>query len=77
MGGAFTLGMMIFLDAVVQCGTNMSLIDVSEKLEPVVGIPILGDQRSDLLVRVTGKRVRRGFGRCGEIVAGILIGRLL
>jgi maleate isomerase len=30
------------LDAVVQCGTNMSLIDVSEKLEPVIGIPILG-----------------------------------
>ncbi len=30
------------LDAVVQCGTNMSLVDVSEKLEPVVGIPILG-----------------------------------
>ena len=30
------------LDAVVQCGTNMSLIDVSERLEPTVGIPILG-----------------------------------
>ncbi|HYO64025.1 MAG TPA: hypothetical protein VER08_10375 [Pyrinomonadaceae bacterium] len=30
------------LDAVVQCGTNMSLIDVGEKLEPVIGIPILG-----------------------------------
>ena len=30
------------LDAVVQCGTNMSLIDVTEKLEPMVGIPILG-----------------------------------
>ncbi|MCC2643074.1 MAG: putative decarboxylase [Nitrospira sp.] len=30
------------LDAVVQCGTNMSLLDVSEKLEPVLGIPILG-----------------------------------
>jgi maleate isomerase len=30
------------LDAVVQCGTNMSLIDVSERLEPVLGIPILG-----------------------------------
>ena len=30
------------LDAVVQCGTNMSLIDVSEKLEPVIGIPIMG-----------------------------------
>lgn len=30
------------LDAVVQCGTNMSLINVTEKLEPLVGIPILG-----------------------------------
>jgi len=30
------------LDAVVQCGTNMSLIDVAERLEPVLGIPILG-----------------------------------
>lgn len=30
------------LDAVVQCGTNMSLIDVTEKLEPVIGIPMLG-----------------------------------
>lgn len=30
------------LDAIVQCGTNMSIIDVAEKLEPVIGIPILG-----------------------------------
>lgn len=30
------------LDAVVQCGTNMSLIGVAEKLESVIGIPILG-----------------------------------
>jgi maleate isomerase len=30
------------LDAVVQCGTNMSLLDVTERLEPVLGIPILG-----------------------------------
>ncbi|MEO6201808.1 MAG: hypothetical protein ABIP82_01090 [Nitrospirales bacterium] len=30
------------LDAVVQCGTNMSLLDVTEKFEPVIGIPILG-----------------------------------
>ena len=30
------------LDAVVQCGTNMSLIDVTQKLEPMLGIPILG-----------------------------------
>jgi maleate isomerase len=30
------------LDAIVQCGTNMSMIKVSEKLEPIIGIPILG-----------------------------------
>lgn len=30
------------LDAVVQCGTNMSLVDVAERLEPRIGIPILG-----------------------------------
>ena len=30
------------IDAVVQCGTNMSMINVSEKLEPMIGIPILG-----------------------------------
>lgn len=30
------------LDAVVQCGTNMSLLDVTERLEPELGIPILG-----------------------------------
>jgi len=30
------------LDAVVQCGTNMSMIDVTERLEPVLGIPVLG-----------------------------------
>ncbi len=30
------------LDAIVQCGTNMSLSQVSEKLEPEIGVPILG-----------------------------------
>src|SRR3712207_1610257 len=30
------------LDAVVQCGTNMSMSQVAERLEPVIGIPILG-----------------------------------
>jgi maleate isomerase len=30
------------LDAIVQCGTNMSLINVTEKLEPMIDIPILG-----------------------------------
>jgi maleate isomerase len=30
------------LDAIVQCGTNMSLIQVSERLEPVLGIPVIG-----------------------------------
>lgn len=30
------------LDAIVQCGTNMSMSQVTEKLEPVLNIPILG-----------------------------------
>jgi maleate isomerase len=30
------------LDAVVQCGTNMSLLNVTESLEPLIGVPILG-----------------------------------
>ena len=30
------------LDAIVQCGTNMGIINVAKKLEPVLGIPILG-----------------------------------
>ncbi len=30
------------LDAIVQCGTNMSLINVTEKLEGMIEIPILG-----------------------------------
>ncbi|MBY0504456.1 MAG: hypothetical protein K2X03_11130 [Bryobacteraceae bacterium] len=30
------------IDAVVQCGTNMSLVEVAERVEPVLGIPVLG-----------------------------------
>ena len=30
------------LDAIVQCGTNMSLINVAEKMEPMIRMPILG-----------------------------------
>ena len=30
------------LDAVVQCGTNMSFVQLAERLEPLVGIPMLG-----------------------------------
>lgn len=30
------------LDAIVQCGTNMSMVEIAERLEPVIGIPILG-----------------------------------
>lgn len=30
------------LDAVVQCGTNMSMAQVAERVEPVLGIPVLG-----------------------------------
>lgn len=30
------------LDAVVQCGTNLSLAGVCERVEPVIGVPVLG-----------------------------------
>lgn len=30
------------LDAVVQCGTNMSLVQISQRLEPILGIPVIG-----------------------------------
>ena len=30
------------LDAIVQCGTNMSMIGVSQRIEPMIGIPIIG-----------------------------------
>ena len=30
------------LDAIVQCGTNMSLTQVTERLEPRLGLPIIG-----------------------------------
>ena len=30
------------LDAIVQCGTNMSLNAVLERIEPIIGIPIIG-----------------------------------
>jgi len=29
------------LDAVVQCGTDMSFVDVAERLEPRLGVPLL------------------------------------
>ena len=29
------------IDAIVQCGTNMGLIDLAERLEPVIGIPMI------------------------------------
>lgn len=31
------------LDAIVQCGTNMSVLEVAARLEPVLGIPVLGN----------------------------------
>lgn len=30
------------LDAIVQCGTNMSMLNITERLEPMLNIPILG-----------------------------------
>lgn len=54
------------LDAVVQCGTNMSLTAVAERIEPVLGIPILGINATLLwyALRENGLDQRlRGAGR--------------
>lgn len=56
------------LDAIVQCGTNMSLLDVTERLEPMIGIPILG------INPVTFWYALRENGFAGPLVGG---GRLL
>lgn len=56
------------LDAIVQCGTNMSLTAVTERLEPVIGIPILG------INTVTFWYALRENGFEGALVGG---GRLL
>ncbi len=56
------------LDAIVQCGTNMSLFDVTERLEPALGIPILG------INAVTFWYALRENGFEGPLVGG---GRLL
>jgi len=56
------------LDAVVQCGTNMSMLDVTERLEPELGIPILG------INAVTFWHAVRAVGIAAPLVGG---GRLL
>jgi len=56
------------LDAIVQCGTNMSMIDVTQKLEPMIDIPILG------INSVCFWYALRESGFCGPLRGG---GRLL
>lgn len=56
------------LDAIVQCGTNMTLIDEAEKLEPMIGIPVLG------INTVTFWYALRETGFVGSLVGA---GRLL
>jgi maleate isomerase len=56
------------LDAIVQCGTNMSMLGVIERLEPKLGIPVLG------INAVTFWYALRENGIAGPIAGG---GRLL
>lgn len=54
------------LDAVVQCGTNMSMIQVAQRLEPTLGIPVVGINAALLwyALRQTGLATPlRGGGR--------------
>ncbi len=56
------------LDAVVQCGTNMSLAHIAERLEPRIGIPILGINATTFWYAL------REIGITGSLLGG---GRLL
>ncbi|HEX5748845.1 MAG TPA: hypothetical protein VFZ09_21575 [Archangium sp.] len=56
------------LDAVVQCGTNMSFVDVAERLEPRLGLPLLS------INAVTFWHALRQGGITAPLVGG---GRLL
>lgn len=56
------------LDAVVQCGTNMSLIDVTEKLEPVIGIPILGINTVTFWYALRGNGFERPLVGAGRLL---------
>lgn len=58
------------LDAIVQCGTNMSMSQVTEKLEPVVNIPILG------INAVTFWHALRQTGISDSFVGAGLIGKI-
>jgi maleate isomerase len=60
------------LDAVVQCGTNMSLINVSQILEPILGIPILGTNATTFWFALRANGFDNPLDGGGEIVARFL-----
>lgn len=56
------------LDAVVQCGTNMSLVDVSERLEPRLGIPVLGINAVTFWHALRGAGIRAPLVNAGRLL---------
>lgn len=55
------------MDAVVQCGTNMSVLDVAERLEPQIGIPILGINPVTLWHALRARGITEPLARGGRL----------
>lgn len=56
------------LDAIVQLGTNMSMINMSEKLEPVLGIPIIGINAALLWYALRENGFTKPFIKSGRLL---------
>ena len=60
------------LDAIVQCGTNMSMVAVAEKLEPRIGIPILSINAAILWYALRENGFDGSFVGGGRVSLGVV-----
>ncbi len=56
------------LDAIVQLGTNMSMINVTEKLEKKIGIPILGINAVTFWYALRENGFNKPLNKCGRLL---------
>ncbi len=55
------------IDAVVQCGTNMSLVDVAERVEPLIDVPVLGINATTFWYALRENGFEAPLGRAGRL----------
>lgn len=55
------------LDAIVQCGTNMSMLGVTDRLEQQIGIPILGINATTLWYALRENGITDPLLNCGRL----------